>query len=238
MHASKTVLALMLCAALGACARAQANKQTLVTNDCGVSWELIPAGKSVPVMVGPCSYKVTIPDYPMQGQTKFRTSFKDRVLASVEIGYEYSIVDGKVFISEAKYIGRSNSEAEDGTNASTQYESAENTVIDKRLRDLVSEMLIREDIVEFNQAEFEDTLLAEINKRLSNKGVRLNFLSFVPTPEEQTRLAIDIATAARVYESKGLGDLGKAAVVARAGATKIQVVNQVPTGSTAETTDD
>jgi hypothetical protein len=164
----------------------------------------------------------------MTGETKFRTSFKERVLANVEIAYEYSIVDGKSFIGEAKYIGRANSEAEDETNASTQYESAENTVIDKRLRDLVGELLTNEDIVELNQGAFEERLLEEINKRLANKGVRLNFLSFVPIPDEQTRQAIDVATAARVYESRGLTDVGRAVMIARAGAPKVTVTNEVP----------
>jgi hypothetical protein len=225
----KAILALALSTVvLAGCSRAQANKQTLVTSDCGVTWTLIPAGNSVGAQIGPCSYKVTIPDYPMTGETKFRTSFKERVLANVEIAYEYSIIDGKSFIGEAKYIGRANSEAEDETNASTQYESAENTVIDKRLRDLVGELLTNEDIVELNQGAFEERLLEEINKRLANKGVRLNFLSFVPIPDEQTRQAIDVATAARVYESRGLTDVGRAVMIARAGAPKVTVTNEVP----------
>lgn len=208
---------------LGACDRAQANKQTLITDDCGVHWKLIQAGETVPVRIGPCSYKITIPDYPLQGQTRFRTSFRNRVLATVDIGYEYSIFDGKTFIGEAKYLGRANSDAQDESNSSSAYETAENVVIDKRLRDLVSAMLLKEDIVEFNQGDFEDRLLAEINKRLADKGVRLNFISFVPTPEEQTRLAIDMATAMKVYESKGLLEVGKAVATARAGAPKIEV---------------
>ena len=227
---TKAMLALTLSAtAITGCSRAQANKQTLVTSDCGVNWTLIPAGQSIGAQIGPCSYKVTIPDYPMTGETKFRTSFKERVLANVEIAYEYSIIDGKAFISEAKYIGRANSEAEDETNSSTAYESAENTVIDKRLRDLVGELLVNEDIVELNQGAFEERLLEEINKRLVSKGVRLNFLSFVPIPDEQTRQAIDVATAARVYETRGLSDVGKAVMIARAGATKVTVTNEVPT---------
>lgn len=231
----KMIGAIMLMATvaptLSACGKAQANQQTLVTHNCGVSWELISPGSTLPAMVGYCSYKVTIPNYPMPGQTRFRTSFANRVLATVDIAYEYEIIDGKTFISEARYLGRSNSEGDDKANAATAYETAENVVIDKRLRDLVSEMLIKQDIVEFNQGEFEDELLEEINKRLASKGTRLNFISFVPTPEEQTRLAIDMATAMKVYESKGLLDVGKAVAAARAGATKIEVRVEGPKGS-------
>ncbi|MEN9405372.1 MAG: hypothetical protein RLY47_331 [Candidatus Parcubacteria bacterium] len=217
-------LVLALCGiGTSGCARSHANVQTLVTSDCGVDWELVQPGKVLPAMIGPCSYKVTVPDYPMQGETRFKTSFKDRVIAGVEIPYEYIIFDAMKFIGEAKYLGKENSDAQDQSNSSSAYESAENTVIDKRLRDVVTGLLIKEDIIDFSQAEFEDRLLEEVNKRLEDKGVRLNFLSFVPTPEDQTRLAIDMMTAMKVYESRGLASLGQQVSVARAGATKITV---------------
>lgn len=218
-------LAMVVCLTItsSACSRGGANVQTLISDDCGVSWTLIPPGQVIPSRIGPCAYKVSIPDYPMQGETRFKTSFANRVLADVEIAYEYSIFDGKVFIGEAKYLGRANSAVDDSTNSSAQYESAENAVIDKRIRDVATEMLLKEDIVEFSQSEFEDKLLEAVNERLKDKGVRLNFLSFVPTPEEQTRLAIDMMTAMKVYESKGLGELGKAVATARAGATHIEM---------------
>lgn len=69
----------------------------------------------------------------MQGESKFKTSFKDRVLADVVINYDYSITDAKKFIGEAKYIGKAGSDAQDESNSSTAYEGAENTVIDKRI---------------------------------------------------------------------------------------------------------
>ena len=227
----KTLLVLFGFLAVGSqsgCERANANVQTLITNNCGVAWQLIKAGETVPARIGPCAYKVTIPDYPMQGDTTFKTSFKNRVLAQVEVGYEYIIVDGAVFIGEAKYLGKKNSDADDATNASQRYESAENAIIDKRIRDVASELLLLEDIVEFSQGVFEDKLLAAVNERLKDKGVRLNFLSFVPIPEEQTRLAIDMMTAMKIYESKDLGDLGRLVAAARAGASQIHIHNAPP----------
>lgn len=217
------LLLVIASASLAKCSRASANVQTLISDDCGVTWELIPPGRTIPARMLPCAYKVSVPDYPMQGETKFKTSFANRVLAEVEIGYEYSIIDAKVFIGEAKYLGKANTSVDDATNASSQYESAENAVIDKRIREVTTSTLINEDIVEFSQAEFEDRLLEAVNELLANKGVRLNFISFVPTPEEQTRLAIDMMTAMKVYESRGLGELGQKVAVARASATKIQV---------------
>jgi hypothetical protein len=205
------------------CDYAHSNVQTLVTDDCGVTWKVIKAGQALPKMIGVCSYKVTVPDYPMQGESKFRTAFKDRVLANIEVTYDYSIINPILFIGEAKYLGKANSQSEDQSNSSSAYETAENAVIDKRIKEVVRDMLFHEDIVEFSQADFEDKLLKEVNKMLAEKGVQLNFLSFVPIPEEQTRLAIDVVTASKIYSGKNLQEVGKAVLAAKAGANKIEV---------------
>ncbi len=170
-----------------------------------------------------CAYKVTIPDYPMQGESTFKTAFKDKVLSVVEVSYDYSIIDGVKYISEAKYLGKSNTSVEDVSNSSTAYETAENSVIDKRIKEVARDLLIDEDITDFSQSDFEDKLQYEVNKLLEDKGVKLNFLSFVPIPEEQTRLAIDVVTATKIYKSKGIEQIGEAVLSARAGATKINV---------------
>lgn len=208
------------------CDYATSNVQTLYTSDCGVSWTLIKAGQSIPKAMGMCSYKVTIPDYPMQGESKFKTSFKDKVLANVEVTYDYVIEDGIKFIAEAKYLGKSNVAADDKSNNSDAYETAENSVIDKRIKEVARKLLINEDITDFAQDEFEDALLEQVNKLLDSKGVKLNFLSFVPIPDEQTRNAIDVATASKIYKAKGLDEVGKEVMAAKAGATKITVTVQ------------
>jgi hypothetical protein len=221
----RIVMLVSALALVGGCARAHANKRTLHTSDCGVNWTEILPGNAVPYTSAatPCSYTVSIPDSPMQGEARFKTSFKDRVLAQVDIAYEYQVFDGVRFISEAKYLGKASSDANDASNSNSAYESAENTIIEKRIREVATEMLLEEDIVEFVQAEFEDRLLEKSNELLADKGVKLNFMSFVPVPEEQTRLAIDMITAHRIYESHGLGPLGHDIAVSRAGATKIVV---------------
>lgn len=224
----KALIPILSILSIQGCSYAQANVQTLVTNDCGVTWTLIKAGESVPVQTLPCQNKVTIPDYPMSGETKFRASFANRVLANIEVSYEYTIIDGKTFIGEAKYIGKANSETDDPKNSAKIYETAENTVIDKRIRKVAAEALQKEDIVDFDQGEFEDALLEASNEILKSKGVKLNFVTFVPTPEEQTRLAIDMMTAMKIYESRDMGELGKEVAKARAGATKLNVVQPGP----------
>lgn len=213
---------------LSGCSRAHSNVQTAITDDCGITWKIIKPGETIPAQIGPCSYKVTIPDYPMQGDTKFKTSFKGRVLADVEVAYDYSIIDGIAFIGEAKYLGKTNSDGDGKENAASLYEAAENSVIDKRIREVASEMLLSEDIVDFSQSVFEDKLHSAVNEILKSKGVKLNFLSFVPIPEEQTRLAIDMLTAYKVYESRGLAEFGQRLATAKAGAARITMTVPQP----------
>lgn len=222
-----TTLSFCLLAMLFAsCDRAQSNVQTLYTSNCGVSWQLIKAGETLPKGLGMCSYKITVPDYPMQGESVFKSAFANRVMAKIEVTYDYSITNAIEYVGEAKYLGKINSDSDDEANSSKAYETAENSVIDKRIKEVARDLLINEDIVEFSQAEFETTLLNEVNKLLDSKGVKLNFLSFVPIPEEQTRQAIDVVTAMKIYESKGLTEVGRAVSSARAGATKVEVIVQ------------
>lgn len=224
----KSIIAALLLSvsfAFQSCDYANSNVKTLITDDCGVTWKVIPAGQSIPKRIGPCQYKTTLPDYPMQGESKFKGTFKDKVLANVEVSYDYVIVDPIAFISEAKYLGKANSSSEDASNSAKAFETAENSVIDKRIKEVARELLPSEDIVDFSQSDFEDKLLAEVNKMLKPLGVELNFLSFVPTPSEQTSQAIDAATAWKIYQSKEMGEVGKAIMSSKAGASRV-VVNQ------------
>jgi hypothetical protein len=211
-----------LAAGLAGCSRAHANMQTLVTSDCGVSWTVIKAGETLPVFNGPCSYSTTIPDYPMQGSMKFRANFKGNVKSNINIGYDYRIVDALVFIGEAKYIGKQPA-SEDAKANDTRFEAAENVVIDKRILDATSELLIAEDIVDFSPLEFENKLLPKINERLKPLGIEVQFLSLVPEADELTNDAIDAATAMRIYELKGMRDVGMEIMKAKAGAAKLSL---------------
>ena len=218
-----TAMAVLL---FSGCDRAQSNVQTLYTSNCGVTWEVIKAGETVPKGVGMCSYKITVPDYPMQGESVFKSAFKNRVMAKIEVTYDYSITDARLYIGEAKYLGKMNSDSDNEVNSAKAYETAENSVIDKRIKEIARDLLLNEDIVDFNQNEFESELLKNVNGLLKSKGVTINFLSFVPIPEEQTRQAIDVVTAMKIYESKGLTEIGKSVSSARAGATKVEVIVQ------------
>ncbi len=210
------------------CNYAKSNQQVLVSSDCGMTWRKISAGDAVPKGgMNACYMKVVIPNFPMQGDSRFITNLKDRVRASVHIDYDYSITEPLAFIKQAKYLGKANTDADsDGALNNAAFEGAENIVIDKRIRDVGKSMFLMEDIVDMDQAEIENKLLIETNKILDPYGVHLNFITLTFDLDEQTRQAIDVSTAMKVYESKGLEELGKQVMIERAGATKVVVENK------------
>ena len=208
---------------LQSCERSQANVRTLISNDCGLTWELIPAGQTIPKRITPCELKTTIPGAPMTGESHFKTNFSNKVKTNIDMDYEYEIIDPVKFITEAPYLAKTNSDSDDVGSNNSRFESAENSIIDKRIKDIARDLLLNIDIVEFDQSEFEDTLQNKVNKTLSERGVRINYLSFVPTPSEQTEQAIDVATAMKIYESKNLQEVGKQVISNKAGATRIEM---------------
>lgn len=210
------------------CNYAKSNQQVLVSEDCGMNWKKVNAGDAVPKSgMNPCYMKVVIPNFPMQGDMMFLANLDKKVKVTTEIDYDYSIVNGLAFINEAKYIGKANANA-DSTEAldPAAFEGAENRVIDKRIKEVAKRLFLTEDIVELEQDELELKLETETNKILEKYGVKLNFITLTFLPDEQTRQAIDISTAMRIYTSNNLDELGKQVMIARAGATKISVENK------------
>ena len=219
------VLSLVL---LNSCNYAKSNQQVVVSSDCGMSWKKIESGDAVPKkMANPCYMKVVIPNYPMQGDSRFITNLKDRVRAYVHIDYDYSITDPLNFIKQAKFLGKANANADsDEALDPSAFEGAENMVIDKRIRDISKAIFINEDIVELDQAEIENRLLEASNRVLDTLGVSLNFITLTFDLDEQTRQAIDVSTAMKIYDSKNLSELGKSVIIQKSGAAKVVVENR------------
>lgn len=224
----KFVWALLLLFVLQSCNYAKSNQQVVVSDDCGMTWKKINAGDAVPKAgVNPCYMKVVIPNYPMQGESKFISNLKDRVRANVHIDYDYSIIEPLSFIKQAKFLGKANTDADDEKAVGEAFEGAENMVIDKRIKDVAKGVFVDADIVELDQSDMENHLLTESNKVLEPLGVRLNFITLTFDLDEQTRQAIDVSTAMKIYDSKGLQDVGKQVMIQKAGATKVIVKNKI-----------
>lgn len=209
------------------CNYAKANQQVVISTDCGVTWKAITAGETVPKgTMNPCYQKVVMPNYPMQGQSAFITNFANKVRVHLQVDYDYSITNSLQFIREAKYLGRSNTDADDdGALDANAFEGAENSVIDVRIRDVAKSLMEDKDLVDADISTLEATLYEKANEILKNKGIMLNFITLTLDLDEQTRQAIDIATAMRIYDASNLSEVGKNVMSARAGATKITVTS-------------
>jgi hypothetical protein len=184
-------------------------------------------GDTVPSRVGLCAMKVTVPNYPMVGESTFRGTFKNKVRVNVNSSYDYTIIDAVAFVREARFVTKQGTSGDDGQNGATVWDTAESVVIDRLLREVANsgEFLLSQDIVDFNQGEFEERLQTELNKRLQERGVELNTFTFVVTPDDQTRNMLDLAAAMRVCEliENLQSEDCKAIVIARAGATRVTV---------------
>lgn len=126
------------------------------------------------------------------------------------------------------FLGKANTDADNEEAIGKAFEGAENMVIDKRIKDIAKGVFINADIVELDQSDMEAHLLNESNKILEPLGVHLNFITLTFDLDEQTRQAIDVTTAMKIYESKGLQEIGKQVIIQRAGATKIIIENKTP----------
>lgn len=207
------------------CSYAKSNQQVVVSGDCGMTWRKINIGDAVPQGTGNrCFMKVVMPNYPMQGESRFVSNFKDKVRATIHVDYDYSIIEPLAFIKQAKYLGSANMDADsDAALNNSVFETAENSVIDKRLREVIKAKLISEDIVDADQADLENYIQETSNKMLEPLGVRLNFITLTFDLDAQTRQAIDVATAMKIYEAKGLKNVGEGTIISRAGAAVINL---------------
>lgn len=224
----KKIFIIALALTLAACSRTPSNVHVVSTTDCGANWEKLDTGSAIPKHTGnPCGYTTAIPNWPMAGETEFKTQFAGKVLSNAKMSYSYSIFNPVAFVSEARYLGKMGGSLEiSASEVGSKYEMAENIIIDKLLREITTELTGPLEIIDANPANIEDAVYKQANESLAKKGVVLSDMALVLENDDQTRLAIDSATAIRVYEAAGIRDVGKEVIAARAGATQINVINK------------
>lgn len=229
-HFKKRSLALIVaCVSFGAilsgCERAPSNVHVISTTDCGASWSVIGIGQAVPTHPGNrCGFNMALPNWPMSGEAEFKTQFAAKVLSKASISYTYQITDPLKFIKNASYLGKMGGSLEISSDSvDSKYTMAENIIINRTLREITTEVTRDSEIIDANPADLEDIVFKKAQETLASRGVTISDMAFVLDPDEQTRLAIDVATAMRVYNNAGIADAGKAIAIARAGASKIVV---------------
>jgi len=160
----------------------------------------------------------------MAGDARFKTQFAKGVLSTAGLSYTYSITNPVAFVSEARYLGKMGGSLEiSAESVGARFEVAENIIIDKLLREITVDLTREMEIVDANTALIEDAIFEKSKATLDKRGVTLADLALVIENDDQTRLAIDAATAVRVYTAAGIPEVGKQIMAARAGATQITV---------------
>lgn len=221
----KIALISIAAVAIVGCSRAPSNVHVISTTDCGVNWERIETGKSISKHTGNiCGYNLAIPNWPMAGDAEFKTQFDGKVLTQARLSYTYVISDPLKFIKNAAYLGKMGGSLEiSADNVGAKYEMAENIIMDKTLREITTEITGSLEVVDANPAEIEDAIFKKVTEVLAEKGVVISDLALILEPDDQTRLAIDVATAMRVYQNAGIKEAGQQIAIARAGASRITV---------------
>jgi hypothetical protein len=227
---SKILFIIVALLTLVGCARTPSNVHVISTTDCGATWVKLDVGATVPKHTGnPCGYTTALPNWPMAGETQFKTQFAKGVLSSAKLSYSYSISNPLAFVDQARYLGKMGGSLEiSAESVGARFEMAENVIIDKMLREVTTDLTRALEIVDANPAQIEDAIFERSKAALEKKGVVLADLALVIENDEQTRLAIDAATAVRVYAAAGISEVGKQIIEARAGATQIHIGMPAP----------
>ncbi|MFA7284884.1 MAG: hypothetical protein WC004_03610 [Candidatus Absconditabacterales bacterium] len=204
---------------------AKSNQIVVYSEDCGSTWNKVNPGEAIPMAgINKCYMKEVMPGYNMNGDMTFYVLFKDKVKVKLYNSYDYEIFDPLLFMKEAKQLGKTNAPLDDPSYDSDRFEGPENRIIDIRIKKVESDYLVNEDVVNHDMNQLEEIFKTRINEELAARGVRLMNLEVYPDFEPQTKLAIDVANADRIYASKGLTEFGRQIAIARAGATQITII--------------
>lgn len=181
------------------CEPVPSNIHAVSTDDCGSNWVVIKSGDSYPDhfdrnRVDGCGYNLNFPKWLISGSSEFTALFKDDVLSSVQLDYAYKITDPLAFIKQASYVD--------------SRDSLSNYIVNKMILDSVSPMMKDIGIVEASPLDIQQNLLLKLNESFSSKGVVIHNLTIILKPDELTRMAIDSASALRVFDSAGIRPTG------------------------------
>jgi len=203
---------------------AKTNQQVVYSEDCGKSWNIVQSGQAVPKgHMNRCFIKETMPGFAMQGSLEYYVLFTNQVKVQMDAAYDYEIFDPLKFMNYAKTLGKANSTADGAAEDNQRFESAENRVIDVRIKKITSDQFQTVDVVKHDINQLEEDYQKLINEDLAERGVRLTILELVPDYQSQTKGAIDAYNALRIYKSNDMEELGKQIMVSKAGAPTIVV---------------
>ena len=213
---------IVLTSSCNGCQQIPANQHVLNSDNYGKSWTLLNQQQTVPACNMPGCFNIFLPATTMVGDlTSIQRVGKTGESARVRflIGYQWSIADPVLFITEAKEL-KNGDYTTDGS-----LEGIENRLIDKHFHDVSGELLITESVREFDQAAYEKRLVPKINEDLGKYGIRIEAVSVVPEFGRYLEEALDAASALDFYKNIGEENLGRTIITNSAGASKVTVNN-------------
>jgi hypothetical protein len=220
-----SLIALLLL--LPACSTVSPNQFTLYTSDCWNHIEVVKAGDIMPTLNSPCKKMVTLPAFEMPGEVEVKTRFRGDVKGTIVVDYLYSITDPLAFVQTAKFLLQSNTENDDNSASNGAIEQAENTVIEKHVRDVVREKTETMDAQNFNESAFETDIVTALNSTALRKiGIQISAPSVRVVFGPATETAIDAVSAQSLFESHGMKEVGQEILKAQAGKPEISVTVQ------------
>lgn len=203
------------------------NEFVVVTSDCWNHMEVIKAGKTPPRLITACDRKIVLPAYLMDGTAEVPARFLGDVKGIIKFDYQYEIIDAIKFVSSAKFVTSSQTD-EKGVVDMNVLERAENSVIDKIIKDVTRDYIPTVNPVDIEESKIEVDILTPVNKRLEERGIVLSTMSVDVDFKQQTEQALDVISAYNLYKNAGIPEIGAKVIENQAGKPDLQVTVQNP----------
>jgi hypothetical protein len=200
------------------------NEWVVSTATCWNTMTVSKAGDFIPRLITACDRMVVLPATELAADFTAETKFDGRVGGTVNVTYQWRIVDPITFIQSAKSI-TSSPTTEGNKIDPNALEAIENAVVDKMLVDLIREYTPTKE-AGIDELEVEKDLNKLSETEFRNRGVEIYNMSINITFTQQTEEALDVISALRFYERNNELELGREVIKAKAGATKVTVDTQ------------
>jgi len=203
------------------------NEHVIVTVDCWNTMYAKKAGDALPRLLTTCDRVVVLPASLLNGEVNINAKFgKNRVSGSVNLSYQYLISDPIKFLGVAKFITSSKT-IEDNKVDPNVLEFAENTVIDKILKDIVRDYTPSMEASDVEESQVENDIVKIFSERCKERGIVIQSPSVDVNFSPQTQEALDVISAYKLYQSVGLEELGKEVIKGKASKTTINLPSPV-----------
>lgn len=207
------------------CTKVTPNQWMVVTSDCWQTSKVVKAGEVPPRLLTYCDQKIVLPAYLMDGQVKVQCRFKGDVKGTLNLDYQYEIIDPQAFIQAAKFITSAATD-DNGLVDLNTLEKAENLAIDKIVKDVTREYIPTVNPIDIEESKIESDILEQVNKTLSERGVKMIAPSCQIDFQSQTEVALDAVSAYNLYKNAGLERLGEGIITNQALKPEINIQMQ------------